>query len=182
MEVGQPAGRPEPRRETAVEARQRDHETGKSRPAFLRICFAGDERAAKRVDGDAHEAEKVRRAPQGHVDSEQTVPEIVDRGGQHGQRDSARGQQKTGRAREPEHALRSFRGAARAQVAKRVVREHAEAGQHEDRHPRISHDVGRDPERVTADLHVPLDVPLHAPAGEEIRAQEHPQRDTVESE
>src|SRR5262249_55510147 len=54
--------------------------------------------------------------------------------------------------------------------------EHAPAQEHGDADPGIGDDVRRDPERVAADADVPLDVPLHAPAGDELRGDDAPER------
>ena len=182
VEVREPTGWPQPDREAAVEAGQGDHERDVPGPALRRIGLAGDQRARQGVDRDAHESEEMRRAPQGHVDSKETVPEVVDRRRENGQRDPARRQEKAGRAADPEDALGTFGRAAGAPVPERVTRQHAEAGQDDEGHPAVGHDVRRNPERVAADPHVPHDVPLHAPPGQQVGAQQDPERSAIEAE
>ena len=110
------------------------------------------------------------------------MPEVVDRRGQHGQSDPARRQVKPTGAAQAEDPQGSRRRAAVDQASEGVAGQHSKAGEDDDGHPGVGHDVRWDPERVPADPHVPLDVPLHAPSGQKVGAQEDPERDAVEAE
>ena len=78
--------------DAGLEAREEEHgadrERDAARPPVRPPHLARDEQAREAVDLRTGEPEQVRRAPQGHVDPEQPVPEIVDRRGDDRERDA----------------------------------------------------------------------------------------------
>jgi len=168
VEVREPARRPQRDREAAVEEARGDDEADVTRPTWRRVRLASDEEACERVDRDAEESQKVRWTPQRHVEPEQSMPEIVDRGRQHCQGDPPRRQVKAGRAGEAEDPRSTGGPMAGDQMPERVARQHAETDEDGDGHPGVGHEVWRDPERIPTDLHVRLDIPLHPPADQKV--------------
>src|SRR5262249_18814852 len=136
-------------------------ERGAPRPAPERIDLDRDQETAERADRRAEQGQKMRRAPEGHVQPEQAMPEVVDRRGQDNEDQAQCGQ--------PESARRP-------DAAPPLVREDAPSEREADDHAAVDHEVRRDPERVAPDGHVPLDVPGESPGGDELGGQRAPER------
>ena len=105
------------------------------------------------------------------------MPEIVDGGGEHRQRDAPGREVKAPRARQAEESDRDAVGAGPAAPGEEALPgDDPPAQEHGEPDARIRHQVRRDPERVAPDQDMPLDVPLDAPAADELGDEQSPQR------
>jgi hypothetical protein len=171
--------RREPRRlqhhsHAAVEQGTAEQQRGQPGAARDGVRLDGEQQGAQRVDGRAEEPEQVWRAPQRHVETEQAVPQVVDRRGQDHEGDAPGGQVNAAEGRQPQDRD----GPARAGAPPRghgVAREDRDGDEQGDGDAAVHHQVGRDPERVPTDQQVPLDVPGESPAPEKLAGEQRPQ-------
>ena len=149
-------------------------EGGPARPAGL-VHLERDEEAAEVRDLGTNERQEVRRAPQRHVDAEQTVPQVVDRRRQEHDRHAPPRQVKAASATEPGYrdgvGRRRFASRSPRLRDKDTERDHGGGG-----HGDVGHEMRGDPEGVPADHEVPADVPADAPAADELRGEQRPER------
>jgi len=149
-------------------------ERGPARPAGL-VHLERDEEAAEVRDLGPDERQEVRRAPQRHVDAEQTVPQVVDRRRQDDDRHAPPRQMKAARAAEPGDGD----GARQRRSTSRPPRLHDKDAERDDGrggHGDVGHEMRGDPEGVAADHEVPADVPPDTPATDELRGEQRPER------
>ena len=156
-----------------VQQRAAEHEPSESRAPVPLVDLGHDQQRSERVDAGAEQAEQVGRAPQRHVETEQPMPQIVDRRRQDHERYAPGGKVKAAGADEAQHADR-IRPRRPPPRACRLEREQGEGDDESRRHAAVHHEVRRNPEGVPADLQVPLDVPGEPPGAEQLAADQHP--------
>jgi hypothetical protein len=158
----------------SIEHGRPDHHPGEGRASVGRIHLTREHDTAERVHSCAREPQQVRRAPERHIDPEEPVPQIVDRCGEHRERDAPRGQMRAPCSDESQYPHHRRRDGTRP-VSGRLHGEEPKAQEHHEADARVRHDVRRDPERVAADLKVPLDVPAQAPGAEHLGGEHRPE-------
>src|SRR6185312_8683988 len=103
------------------------------------------------------------RAPEGHVEPEEAVPQIVDGRGEDDDCHTPPRQMEAARAAEPDDGHRAGRRRA-ASRPPRLDDEDTERDRARDDDGCVGHNVWGDPERIAPDDEVPADVPADAPA------------------
>src|SRR6266849_6391480 len=139
--VGHQPGRVQGHADASVEHAARQNQHAAPREASEGIHLRRDQHAAKRADRGAEEGEKVGRAPEGHVDAEEPVPEVVDRRRQDD---------------EDEPQDRQAESTSGCDSLPPLERENAATEDAPTDDARVDHEVRGDPERVAPDRQVPL--------------------------
>ena len=141
-----------------------------------RVDLERDQQRAEVRDLGAREAEQVGRAPEGHVEPEEAVPQIVDGRGEDDDRHTPPRQMEAARAAEPgdRHACRPTPRRLAPATSRRRGRRTRSA--HATTTASVGHDVRGDPERIAPDDEVPADVPADAPASDQLRGEQRPER------
>ena len=153
-------------------------ERGPAAPALV-VHLERDQHDAEVRDLRAGEGQEVRQAPEGHVDPEEAVPQVVDGRGEDGNGDAPPRQVKATRPGEAHDRLGVWRRRSTPRPP-RLQRQDAERDDRGRGDGGVRHHVGSDPERIAADQQVPADVPAHAPAADELRREQGPERSAPE--